>query len=426
MTENNTAVVGTIGNLTPIEGADKIVSASVVLNGISIADVIVSVDTEPGVPVVYFDSNLCLSKEFLEHYPDMGRYLGKNGRVKAIKLKGVYSDGLTVELSKFFRYFDDEKTAATWLAHGKAFQEIEGFSICSKYVPPVRHAKKGNKERRGNTKNLSRLIEGQFHFHVDTSSLALNIHKLNPDDVISISRKVHGTSSIAGRVLVRKKMSLIDKIAAFFGADVQKTEYDVLYSSRRVVKNDAVHTGYYSENIWTEAGKLFADKLKDGETAYFEIIGFTPNGSWIQRDYDYGYKQGTYGIRLYRMTKTSPDGDVTEYSWPLLKEKALQLGIPMVQEYYYGTAKSLFPEIPVDSHWHESFLERLRQTYLEWNVQENLCKKVPDEGIVLRIESANIHVYKLKSKAFLKKETDLYEKASENMEDDESANTDEV
>ncbi len=417
--ENNQAFVGRIGNIRPIEGADKIVKASVILNDIPVTEVIVGVDTPEGQEVVYFDSNLCLEKgTILSDYPELERYLGKNGRVKTIKLKGSYSDGLAVETEKFYKYFESEQQAKEWLEHGKSFNDIGGTPICHKYVILTKQgSSKSSKETRGK-KRSSRLVEGQFHFHVDTDQLARNIHEIQPDDVISISRKFHGTSSIASRVLVKRKLSLMDRIAKFVGAKVREVEYDVLYSSRRVIKNEADNpSGFYSSDIWTEAGKTFAHRLKDGETAYFEILGYLPNGSWIQKGYDYGNPSGQYSIRLYRMTKTSPDGDVTEYSWPLLKDKAEYLGIPLVEEYYYGTARYLFPTIDVDHHWHENFLEALREFFLEKKVEENLTKKVPDEGIVLRVEDAHIRAYKLKSVSFLEHETKLYEKEGENIED---------
>lgn len=417
--ENNQAFVGKIGKIVPIEGADKIVKAFVMLNDIPITNVVVGVDTLEGQEVVYFDSNLCLEKEtILSDYPELERYLGKNGRVKTIKLKGTYSDGLAVNLSQFYKYFENEEQAKKWLEHGKSFNDIGKFHICHKYIAPVRETKnKGSKETKG-TKSVSRLIDGQFHFHIDTEQLARNIHNINPNDIISISRKYHGTSSIASKVLVKRNLSFLEKISKFFGVKVQETEYDILYSSRRVIKNDAKNpSGFYDSDIWTEAGKTFSHRLKNGETAYFEILGFLPNGSWIQKGYDYGNIQGQYSIRLYRMTKTSTDGDITEYSWSLLKEKANYLGVPLVEEYYYGAAKDLFPTLETSQNWHENFLESLREFYLEKKVEENLSKKVPDEGIVLRIESAFIQAYKLKSLSFLDNETKVYEKEGENIED---------
>lgn len=419
--ENNQAFIGKLGYLRPIEGADKIIKASVFLKNILITEVIVSADTEEGQEVVYFDSNLCLVKTtILADYPELERYLGRNGRIKTIKLRGEYSDGLCLELSKFYHYFKNVKEAKAWLEQGKSFNEIGDKKICFKYEPPVKGVSRGgNKEKKG--KKPSRLIEGQFHFHIDTQQLTRNMDEVNPDDTISISRKVHGTSSIISNCLVKRPLNIFEKILKNCGVKIIDTKYDILYSSRRVVKNDAIDTGYYETDIWSEAGKTFAPRLQKGETAYFEILGYLPSNAWIQKNYDYGNIPGQYSIQLYRMTMTNLEGVVVEYPWPLLKEKAKYLNIPFVKEYYYGTAKCLFPEIEVNETWHENFLSQLRETYLEKFVEENLTKKVPDEGIVLRVEAPVIQVYKLKSLNFLQHETKMYEETAANVEDSEGA-----
>lgn len=415
--ENNQAFIAKIGNIQPIEGADKIVKASILLDGIPVTNVVVGVDTQDGQEVVYFDSNMCLVKStILTDYPELERYLGKNGRVKTIKLKGTYSDGLAVDVEKFYRYFKDEEQAKEWLTQGKTFNEIGDVKISYKYEPPRKEATKGQNKKGVKGKKISRLIEGQFHFHIDTDQLPRNIHDLNPDDVISISRKIHGTSSIVSNCLVQKKLKWYEKVLKAIGLNVIDYEYDYIFASRRVVKNEAENTGFYDTDIWTEAGSTFAHKLAQGETAYFEIVGYLPSGAWIQKNYDYGNIPGKYSLHLYRMTKTGPDGDVTEYSWPLLKEKANWLGIPLVEEFYYGAAKDLYPYIPVDEDWHGTFLDELRVKFLEKKVEENLVKKVPDEGIVLRIEAATIRAYKLKSMSFLQHETKMYEEGSEDIE----------
>jgi hypothetical protein len=54
-------------------------------------------------------------------------------------------------------------------------------------------------------KRFDRLIDGQFAFHYDTKMLAEHIAQLSPDDVVSITVKVHGTSAIFANVLTMKK-----------------------------------------------------------------------------------------------------------------------------------------------------------------------------------------------------------------------------
>ena len=88
--------------------------------------------------------------------------------------------------------------------------------------------------------------------HVDTENLRKNAANIKPEDYISVSYKVHGTSSIFSRVLVKRKLNLIEKIVKYFGVIVKETEYDLLYSSRKVVKNEFEtkdKCGFYSYNF---------------------------------------------------------------------------------------------------------------------------------------------------------------------------------
>jgi len=202
--ENNTAFVATLKNITKIEGADKIVRADVALKGVTVASIVTGVDTKEDTPVVYFDSNLCLSEILLKDFPDLGRYLGKGGRVKTVKLRGCISNGLVVDIDKFYGY-----TNKKVLEEGFSFTELGGKEMCHKYIVPVRV--QNNSEKKGRKgKVLSRMLPGMFHFHVDTEQLLRNAFKVNPESVVSLSTKIHGTSFIASRCLVLKKMGVLE------------------------------------------------------------------------------------------------------------------------------------------------------------------------------------------------------------------------
>ena len=232
---------------------------------------------------------------------------------------------------------------------------------------------------------------------------------MHPEQIISISRKIHGTSAICSNALVKRKLSIIEKIAKILGIQVKDTEYDYLYASRTRVKNDATTPGFYKEDIWSEAGKkFFLTKLHAGETVYYEIVGFLPSGGAIQKGYRYGCNPGTYKIAVYRITMTAPDGTVVEYSWQAMKQRCEELQVPMVEEYYYGKALD-FPlySNPEPENWVSSFIFDLKQNYLEKKAED--CDNNPDEGIVIRIEGLNIEAYKLKSEAFLLRESKAHE-----------------
>ena len=90
-------------------------------------------------------------------------------------------------------------------------------------------------------------------------------------------------------------------------------------------------------------------------------------------------------------------------------------------ELYYGYAKDLFNidnNLPL-TEWQEQFYTKLREYYLEKD--DPLCKnKVPDEGIVLRVEQLDLEVYKLKSDKFFARETKELDKGIINIEDEDA------
>lgn len=414
--DNNTAFRATLGNITKIEGADKIVQASVMLSGLPITQVVVGVDTKEGTEIVYFDSNMCLSDAFLADNPEMKNYLAKGNRVRCIKLKGVISNGLAVDIGKFSKYSKDIPSS---------FTSLGSTEICRKWLPEAVNVQpRGNKiSKTKNAKKPSRIIPELFHFHIDTQQLMRNLHKINPSDVISISRKIHGTSAICGYLPVKRNLSFIEKIASKFGVEVVKTKYDYVYASRTVIKNsdeDAVHT-----DLWSTVGStLFAGKLNRGEAVYYEIVGYMPGTStFIQKNYDYGCKPGEYKVAIYRITQTNEDGVVFEYGWAAMKERCTELNVPMVEEYYFGKAYDHFL-LGTDSDdlaaWRVGFVQELRQMYLEKDARDNLCKKVPDEGIVLRVEAKDITVFKLKSERFFLNESSSKDAGEIDIEEQES------
>ena len=141
-----------------------------------------------------------------------------------------------------------------------------------------------------------------------------------------------------------------------------------------------------------------------------EQIQFVPKP--IQRDYDYGLKSGEYKFLIYRITETSSNGDVTEYSWDEIKDFCTEHNLEHVPELYSGTIKDW---MSINSNLDESFLDALKRVFLEKNC--SYCtKNVPSEGICIRNESGNKIAYKLKSRAFLLKETAELDKGGEVIE----------
>jgi hypothetical protein len=119
-----------------------------------------------------------------------------------------------------------------------------------------------------------------------------NLHRIHPEDLISISYKLHGTSCISSKILCKKPLKWNEKILKKLGVNIVNTEYDYIYSSRKVIKNEELNPNpqhYYNEDIWKLANDIIAPFLSNGLSVYYEIVGNLPSGAAIQKDYDYGY-----------------------------------------------------------------------------------------------------------------------------------------
>lgn len=332
------------------------------------------------------------------------------------------------------------------------FDEFEGIEICNKYIPKNTRTpgEPGSKKIKSTKKYESKLVENQFRFHQDTSMLYKNLHRIQPDSLISITYKMHGTSGISSYILCKKKLKWYEKLLKSLGVDVIDTQYDYIYSSRKVIKNEELNPNanhFYSEDIWGMAHKELEQYLQKGMTLYYEIVGYLPSGGMIQKDYDYGYndpmKHGStknflgfnYGIYIYRITQTNIDGKVYEFSARQVQDWCKKNSLNAVPELYYGLAED-FIEPFVELYFADNslgankmlakpkydpfdvniFLQEVKKKYNEKDCY--ICKNiVPEEGCVIRIEGTDLEVYKQKSTRFLEKETKENDKGTINIED---------
>ncbi len=236
---------------------------------------------------------------------------------------------------------------------------------------------------------------------------------------------IHNTSAIVANVLCKPKLNPLRKFLIKIGiSDERPNIYDYLFASRRVIKNGFYESNsnhFYGYDIWQEVGKLhFEGKLHKGETVYYEIVGYKKDGGFIQGPFDYGCEIGEHKIMVYRITQTNADGIVTELQWNQVKERCEEIGVPHVIELFYGRAEYLFPDLNVDEHWHENFLDKIKERYVYDQDCPHSKNKVPAEGIVLRKEGLNIECFKMKAFRFLEYESKELDKGEIDIETQES------
>ncbi|MEK6878191.1 MAG: RNA ligase family protein, partial [Nanoarchaeota archaeon] len=270
---------------------------------------------------------------------------------------------------------------------------------------------------------VNKIVENQFCLSRDVEQLGKYISNVKPDDIITISSKLHGCNCVIAKVLCKKPLKFYEKILKFLGVNIVDKHYNLVYSSRSVIKNayaDKQHNSFYDSDVWGAVANKYKDCIVDSLSIYGEIVGYTSTGSYIQKDYDYGCEKGQLDFYCFRITCTSTDGKVFEFSWQQIKDYCSKYNIKHVLELYYGKAGDLF-DIEIDDNWHKNFLAELSNKFLEKKCK--ICKNnVPDEGIVLTVQSGEYIPYKYKSFLFKQRESDALDKGDVNMEDIESVN----
>jgi hypothetical protein len=289
--------------------------------------------------------------------------------------------------------------------------EINGrlYPICEKYIVPVKKNSQGGVKASKTNKLKDLILDNQFRFHHETEHFARHLDKFTQDTEVIITRKLHGSSLILSNVLLRKQLSLKEKAFKFLGAEIPTTEYGVIWSSgkprgklpkgveSKTNKWETPNPSYYSLDIWERAYKEIGNKVEKGISLYAEIIG-----KGIQGD-QFTYNQD-YGIYVYRITQTSIEGNLVEFSWEQIKKYCEKYGLNCVEEYFVGKIKEL---TTVEGE----LLPFLQQKYLNKSYPD--CRI--DEGVCIRIRETD-EIFKLKSPNFIKMESDNQEKGAEEQE----------
>ncbi len=442
---NYTATIVKLHTMQDVPGLDNLKSVTVFGN-----QCLIGKDSNLNDLYVYFPAECKLSDDFLR-YNNLYRhselnfntaqkgFFDESGRVKAIKFKGVISTCFVMPINSLLHFVNTDD-----LELGDEFNEVGGVEICRKYKVVNQQSQGGGKESRYNKKlnRFDKLVPNQFRFHTDTAQLARNLHVFNPEDIIVISAKWHGTSAIFANVLIRAEVpwyrTLINKILNGH-SDVKK--YGNLYGSRTVIKNEYINKevtpGYYNEDIWGTVNKELEGKIEEGITIYGEIVGFLASGKHIQKGYDYGCspvginvdqenEDNLIGVPhhkfvVYRITYTKPNGEVIEFCDEQINLYCKKYNLERVKVLYKGKLSNFWDTYCESEHWQENFLNQLQAS---WSMEKDCpyCNnKVPFEGLVVRIDGKETYsAYKLKAKKFLAHETKELDAGEVNIEDNQT------
>ena len=351
--------------------------------------VVVSLEYADNQLGIYFPSDGQLSTEFAEKNNlvrkkddagnNIGGYMDPDKRnVTAIKLRGEKSDGLFLPLTSLDFCFGDTNDPETKglaeknLTEGERIEGlVNGHEICKKYIPKKQNKtgarSEGNKTRKHKVDTAPLFTE-----HVDTEQLAYNLGAFDYGDIVEITLKMHGTSQRTGYLPVLKgyKRTIWDKIFRREGKPIYDWGY--VTGTRRVVLEN-YDNGYYGSNEFREQhSKFFEGKLNKGETVYYEVVGFTTNGTPIMSSCENKKTQDKEFIKQYGQTTVfsygcSPNGIQKKYGNDDIGVFCLVENVPQSDFYVYRmTFKN------EDGHEIDYSPE-----YVRYRCEQMGCKSVP-------------------------------------------------
>lgn len=407
---NYCATIVRVKKTTPLEGCDNLVWINIFWYNI-IAQKDIDLD---GLHIL-FTAESQLHHDFLHHNnlyssSDLNKdvrikgYIGKNRRVRAIKLRGHSSNAMLMPLKSLIKM----SSKASKLKEGDTFNEFEGYELCRKYEL-VKDLNIAKNKIKGQTKKYTRIDGKNFPEHFSTEQYLRNEHKLADDDEVIVTQKLHGTSVRLWNVEVKIKPTLLDRVLRR-----ERTEYDYLAGSRRVIKDLKSNTKfqhYYETNPWqadiyNRALETVKSTIPKDVMYYAEIIGFNGPNSPIQKGYTYNLPDGQFAIYIYRITSINSDGRQFDWGWDAMREFAKVNDLLLVPEIDRMPKSKLIVDMLMNINYSEA---------LTGNVDEmvSLPKGAVDEGVCIRREGLSPYVTKAKCSKFFEFETKLLDEGIE-------------
>ena len=274
--QNSVCYVAKINEVRAIEGADNI--ELVIAGGWNA--ITKKGEFKEGSLTVIATTDAVIPEKLSESM-GVANYLRKGTRVRTVKLRGVYSECLIIPVT-YIR--------AKSIVEGKDLMEELGIT---KYEPPVKQIQlaSGRKIKWRDNQN--------FHIYYKFPNLKNVGGMFTGDDLVQITRKIHGTNARFG-IVKKSKLSFWDKVKKFFRVADEWIEYEYIYGSHNCEKGSDSQ-GFYSTDVWRTAADKYGIKeklwnyVRQNETS--ETIGGglviygEVYGAGIQKNYEYGLKE---------------------------------------------------------------------------------------------------------------------------------------
>lgn len=339
--------------------------------------------------------------------PDGKGYIGKNRRVRSIKLRGTISNGLVLPIDSILCFGD---VSSVTLREGDVFDTIGGHTLCEKYVVEQKQAGLTRGEQQ-QAKAFKRVTETYLPAHYETGQWMREREGIDPNTPVIVTQKLHGTSVRLANTVVKRQLTWKDRLAQKLGIAVKDHDYDLVAGSKRVIKdpNNPNQAHFYGTDVWTEALTHWGEVIPKNFVVYGELVGFTRDGAPIQKGHTYECQPGEMELFVYRVAVVTEDGDMVDLSWDQVRAFCERAGIRHTPELIRTTAGELdiedFNEKDLRIEWIGQGLDGHR-VYRDQPAMLSRGGTGADEGIVIRIENKMVpEFYKYKNKSHYEYET---------------------
>lgn len=400
--------------------------------------VVVDMSVKEGDLSLYFPADGRLSLEFMKANnlirniidgKNIGGMFDENGKVRTQKFLKEKSDGFCCPVTHLFYTGVDVST----LKEGSVINDVNGHHVCEKFT----NVKKLNSQTQKKIKE-PKIKFPDFHEHIDTEQLAYKLNELKCGDELIITEKLHGTSGRSSYTIMEQQTWWGQLINSLFKRTVvnPKTSYKYVCGTRRVTIADmeGYKGGFDKEdkNYRAPAHALFIGKLHEGETVYYEIVGWSTTKKPIMASADnkklkdkefvkkygketifsYGLEPGTSDVYVYRISYTDSLGNEKDLSYDAFKFRCKELGVkpvPFLCRFTYdGDPDALMVALETQDG---SGLSQGCST---------LTNKHIREGVVVRVDGVKWVAYKHKQFAFKVLEDIIKLDGNDDVEEGES------
>lgn len=349
-------------------------------------------------------------------------YVEDNRRIRPVRLRGNMSNGLALPLSEVIEIFGDSSD----LREGVTLDTLNGHELTRKFLVPVKASSLGGQQV--STKKPARVDEKVFPQHVNTAFWERNLDKVNYDQTLIVTQKIHGTSVRFGNVPVKAELTWLERLAKKIGIRVQEKEFDLVAGSRKVIKDPKV-TGqnhFYNSDVWTKALHAWGEFIPEGFIVYGELVGFVDeDGDAIQKGYTYEAPRGSTHLYVYRVTRVDARGVAIDLTWDQVRQFAAEQGLQTVPELWRGpkiafNLDSFKEKAFIDVHYDALQSARTNgvSPYRDRPVGLSNGGTSLDEGIVVRVDGAGYvpDLFKYKNDSFYEFEAKATDAGEENIE----------